>query len=151
MQTVRTNLNNNASSQYTNSDFNSMCRFNGKILGANSTGLFSIGEGSDDNGTDIDAYFTLLKSSFDTEDEKRLRFIHCNYSSNGNIAASVELDDDIVSANIPFITNTNKGYQNNRITMPRNLSWFSNCALTIKTVNGSSMSIKNIDVEFYSR
>lgn len=151
MQTVRTNLTNNVSSQYTNYDFNSMCRFNGKILGASGAGLFSLNEGTDDDGTDIDGYFTLLKSDFASMDEKRLRFIHCNYSSNGNIAASVELDDDVTSSDIPFITNTSKGYQINRIETPRNLGWFSNCAITIKNVDGSSLSIKHIDVDFYTR
>lgn len=151
MQTIATNIHINASSQFTNYDFNSMFVFNGKLWGCGENGLRILNTGSNDAGTDIDAYFTLLKSGLEVDGEKRIRFIHCNYSSDGNIAASVELDDDVTSADIEFVTDTNKGYQTRRIEPPRSLGWFSNCALTVKNVNGSSMSIKSIDVEFYKR
>lgn len=151
MQTIATNIHINAPAQFTNYDFNSMFVFNGKLWGCGENGLRILNTGDADNGTNIAAYFTLLKSDFESDDDKRLRFMHCNYSSDGNISASVELDDDITSSDIEFITDTNKGYQTQRIEIPRSLGWFSNCAVTIKNVNGSSMSIKNIDVEFYSR
>jgi len=76
MQTVRTNLSNNASTQYTNFNYNSMCRFNGIILGAGTTGLFKACCGDDDNGVNIDAYFIPYTVDFDDNHPKRLRRVY---------------------------------------------------------------------------
>ena len=76
MQTIRTNLQNKASTQYDNFNFTSMCVFNGVILGASNEGLFRACCGADDNGTDIDAYFIPYETDFGITQNKRVRRVY---------------------------------------------------------------------------
>jgi len=85
MQTIRTNLVNNASTQYTNHDFNSMILFNGIALGAGESGFHKICCGTDDNGVDIDAYFKTGSSLLNWPGKKKNRFIYLSVKTSGTI------------------------------------------------------------------
>jgi hypothetical protein len=61
-----------APSQYAGLNFNSACVFNGAILLAGDTGIYTH-DGSTDNGTVISAYFHLPSGSKDTSIAKRFR------------------------------------------------------------------------------
>jgi len=76
MQTVRTNLSNNAITQYSNFDFQSMIVFNGVIIGAGASGLRKLCCGSDDAGTGISAYFIPYTVDFNDDHPKRLRRVY---------------------------------------------------------------------------
>jgi len=89
MQTVRTNLTNNASTQYVNFNFNSMCRFNGITLGAGDAGLFKACCGDDDNGVNIDAYFIPYTIDFDDNHPKRLRRVYVAGVIDGQLKLTV--------------------------------------------------------------
>ena len=78
MQTVRTNTTINASTQYTNHNYTSMCMFNGVVIGAGPSGLFKACCGNNDNGNPIEAYFIPGTVDFGDSHNKRLRRIYVN-------------------------------------------------------------------------
>lgn len=92
MQTIRTNLKNNASTQYTNYPFTSMCMCNGKVLGAGPDGLFRLGCGDTDNGTQIDAYFEPMTSNLGYVGRTRLFFVYLEISCVNDIEIDVTID-----------------------------------------------------------
>ena len=105
MQTVRTNLNINASTQYINFNFNSMCLFNGTLLGAGTGGLFKLCCGSDDNGVNIDAYFIPYTVDFGDDHQKRLRRVYVGGLLDGDLNLTVTGNGN--SVNGPYtITHT---------------------------------------------
>lgn len=92
---IALNLSNKAASQYRNYDFNSMCYFHdGQCwIGADSTGIFKIFQGADDNETDIDAYFILPTTDLGIQNEKRIRAMYAGAESDGSIKVSLKFDD----------------------------------------------------------
>jgi len=107
MQTVRTNLTNTASTQYTNFDFTSMCMFNGVKLGAGPEGLFKLCCSDTDNGVNIDAYFIPYTVDFDDNHPKRLRRVYVAGEFNGQLNLTVTGNGD--SINGPYTITPNAG------------------------------------------
>lgn len=89
---IRMNRNNGAISQYLGVDFNSLCTFNGKVLGVNDDGLFEL-TGDTDNGADIDAFVELPTTDFGSEKQKRVRCGVFGYESDGDLTVTVTLDE----------------------------------------------------------
>jgi len=83
----------NALSQYSEFDFNSTCLFNGKVLGASSSGIFEH-SGDTDNGVDISSFFKYPSISFDIPKQKRVRRIYVNGYIGGDIEVTVITDKD---------------------------------------------------------
>jgi hypothetical protein len=81
-------------SQYANYNFNSVCRFGDKYLGANDSGIFELDSGDDDAGTDIEAFFELLTTDMGTEHQKRIRSVYVGYETNGDLLLTVKDDED---------------------------------------------------------
>ena len=145
MQTIRTNLNINASSQYTNHDFNSMFRFNGKIIGCGASGVISIGEGADDNGTDIDAYFIPHKTNFGTLNKKRERYCYLGYESDGDMTVEVTGDDETTIGPYTVSAKSTEGQQRRRVTIGNGMS--SGYLLhKFSNVDGADFAIDEIEV-----
>lgn len=90
MATVRTNLKNNAPTQYSNFDFTSMCLFNGVPIGAGPNGLFRLCCGDDDNGTDIDAYFIPVVTDFGVLERKTMRYAYLSGHCDGSVTVRAE-------------------------------------------------------------
>ena len=90
---ISTNLNNVATTQYSNYDFNSLCVFNGVALGANSDGIFSLDTADNDNSVDIDAIVELPITDFGTINPKRFRRLYFGYESGGDLAVEVKVDE----------------------------------------------------------
>ena len=83
-----------ALSQYANYNFNSMCKFNGVYLGANSSGIFKLDTGDLDGTSEIAAFFELLTSDWGIENQKRIRSIYVGYETDGQLMFKVKDDDD---------------------------------------------------------
>jgi len=92
MQTVRTNLTNGASTQYTNCNFNSMCVFNGAIIGAGDMGVRKLCCDDNDNGADINAYVKTFAFKFGHEGNKRVRFIYMTVETDGDVIVTPIVD-----------------------------------------------------------
>lgn len=76
--------NNGAVTEYTNFNFNSYAKFNGKFIAANLTGIFELG-GADDNGTNIDSSFKTGDIDIFSGSVNRLRDAYVTFSSDGDI------------------------------------------------------------------
>ena len=107
MQTVRTNLTNNASTQYTNFNYTSMCMFNGVKLGAGPGGLFRICCSDKDNTVNINAYFIPYTVDFDDNHPKRLRRVYVAGIISGEVKLTVTGNGN--SVNGPYNITPNAG------------------------------------------
>jgi len=92
--TINLNLKRNAAAQWTNFNFNSMCVFNGKLIGANEDGLFTLLDADDDNGTDIDAFFELPTTDLGISNTKKVRFSYFSGETSGDLKIKYQVDDD---------------------------------------------------------
>lgn len=93
MRTFDTNILSRASSEYSNFFFDSMVRFNGKLVGANGDGIFTL-EGTDDDGVEIYAYIELADLDLGIDLRKSIRFIDATYESDGDLLISILMDDN---------------------------------------------------------
>ena len=82
-----------AASQYAGWNFNSMCKFGDKYLGADENGVFTLDEGDYDNSELIPAFFELLTSDYGTRNPKKIRSMYFGYESDGNLLLTVKTDD----------------------------------------------------------
>lgn len=92
MLSIVMNLKNQALTQYSNYDFNSIVEFEGKVYGASESGLFTLEDASTDNGTVIAAYFEFWIGDASAINMKRIRALHFGFEANGNM--TVEITDD---------------------------------------------------------
>lgn len=126
MQVVRTNLKINASTQYSNFNYNSMCVFNGQVLGAGANGLMNTCEGDDDYGTNIDAYFIPIMTNFGTLNPKRLWSVYVGVVADADLLMTLSGDDSTIEAEYSIPINTDKTNQTVKVTVskiPLNAYW----------------------------
>ena len=90
--TLRQNTRINATTQYRDFDFNSLAVFNGQIIGANDSGIFTH-SGDKDNGDDIYAYFLPNMTDFGDHRQKRVRKGFVGYQTDGTIRLTVYDDE----------------------------------------------------------
>lgn len=86
------NAKNSALSNYDNFSFNSMTRFNGVELMANSSGIFAI-SGNLDESAIIDAYARLGVTDFGTNKHKRVEDAYIGYRADGEMRLKVIVDE----------------------------------------------------------
>ena len=139
MQSVRVNLSLNAASQYTNFNYNSMCRFNGVILGAGDAGVFKACCGTSDNGTNIAAYFTTLLTNFGSLDLKRAWYVYLGGQGGG--ATLTVTKDEATTENYQIAALSAQGAK--RIPVGKKTAW-TYCALKISNLAGADFSIDTI-------
>jgi len=82
-----------APSQYSNYNFNSMCRFGSRVLGANEDGIFIVGAAEKDGEEDINARFRTPLTDFNAINQKRLRRLYVGYQTDGKLEVSVRADE----------------------------------------------------------
>ena len=143
MQTIRTNLKINASTQYTNTNFKGMCRFNGQTIAAGATGLFRLGCGSDDNGTDISTYFIPLLSDLGEKTEKRAEFLYLGYQADGNLNVSLTGDEKTTIGPYTIETDLTKGQQRRRVKLGRGMA-FTYGSFKIENIDGAYFAVDSI-------
>lgn len=149
MQTIRTNLKNNASTQYTNYNFTSMCVCNGKVLGAGPDGLFRLGCEDQDNGAIIEAYFTPVKTDLGIHNEKRIDQAYLGFKCDGSLGFEITGEDDETIGPYLF-TAKDTSYQTRRTTPGRGFYW-TYVSLKITNINGSNFSINKLDLLVQSK
>jgi hypothetical protein len=82
-----------ATTQYQDFEYNSMVKFAGKYFAANSTGLHAISDDySDDNGTNIIAFFEMATTDFGVKTEKRLRSLYIGYSAANDLTIEISTE-----------------------------------------------------------
>ena len=94
MLTLCMNRRSRATTQFSNFDFNSMVRFQGKTLGATTSGISIIGEDNTDAGAGIDAFTEFPLSELGTEQQKRIRRVYIGGEFEGNrIKVTIKNDE----------------------------------------------------------
>jgi len=145
MQTIRTNLKNSASTQYTNFNYTSMCRFNGVLLGAGQGGLFKACCGTDDNGTKIDAYFILPLTDLAVSGLKRLWYTIIGLICDGSITCDVTYDGYTAGTQLTLTPKT-VHRQGIKKLFKNKSTKHSYMQMKISNVNGKYFSIDTISV-----
>ena len=117
MLTLDTNLKTaNATTQYTNFNFNSFVTFKGVALAADDLGIFSL-EGGSDNGEAINAYFEPVVSDIGIIGPKRMRYIYTELRLHGSLDIQISVDDGI--AQVYQITDVDLRARRHRTTVSR--------------------------------
>ncbi len=145
MQTVATNLNVGASTQYLNHDFNSMCRFNGATLAAGASGLCKIGTGDNDAGVAIPAYFVPTMTNFGDMRQKRARYAYFGYECSGKLQITLYGDENATIGPYTLAANALKGEQRRRVTLGRGAA-FTYAKVKVANVDGSDFAVDLIHV-----
>jgi len=145
MQTVRTNLKHPmlAASQYTNNDYNSMCVFNGVILGAGDGGVRKLCCGNLDGATAISASFTPHLSDFGVDRPKRFRYLYFGGEYAGNMTVTVVTDQKKTCAAKTLTTTGKTGQHRPSVTAER-VTPFMYATIKVANVAGAYFAVDSI-------
>jgi hypothetical protein len=145
MNTIRTNIKTNASTQYSNFDIVSMCEFNGEVLGAGPDGLFKLNTGCFDGADQIDAHMVLPTSTLGNPGKKRARQGWIEGECTGAMSISLTGDDKTTIGPYTATFAVEDGAQRRRVVFGKGLKW-NYGKFRIANVNGSKFSIDAIDI-----
>ena len=79
--------------QYVGWDFNSIACFNGKHIGANSDGVFELGESTTDDGKGIKAWIKTPTHDYGSAHQKRVRSAYIGGETDGKLTFSIFADE----------------------------------------------------------
>ena len=139
------NIRNKALTAYQNYNFNSLCRFNGKNLGASNTGIFDL-EASDMDGLDfVDWNIRTGYIDLHQKAKKRLKQVWFSYSSNGDlILTAIQMDGVTYEYPLDGIYMTETGI---RVKIGKGIK-HKYLALDLKNVDGASLDLDVIKLHF---
>jgi hypothetical protein len=128
-------------------NFNSICSFNEKIVGANEFGIFEFGA-DDDNGTAITAFFQIASSDLGETKQKRIsKASMAGYWSDGGMKVSVIYDDQLSSAHsLPPMDTEDQNvleFDINTLDTGRFIG------VRVDNIDGSDFSVNAIDIEIF--
>lgn len=152
MQTLRTNLVNNASSQYANFNLNSMCVFGNTILGAGDHGLYQLccSDTANDNGDDIEAYFVPATTDFGLTERKAVRYAYLGGESNGSVLVEATGDGAKTSGPHECSFLGNEEQQQRRVSFGRGLR-ANFLKMKVSNASGSTFKVDSIFVHVDSK
>lgn len=135
---------------FCNFNFNSFCRFNGKLYGATVDGLYQI-SGDTDDGAPISCHVDTPVSDWGTDRVKRVRYLLVSAEADGSLQLSVldRLDNSIGTQNVDA-----SGIQENPAIFRTTFGKKSNgrfFKFRISNVAGSFISINAMSAFFISR
>ena len=138
-----------ATTQFTNYPFNSMVKFGNTYLGASSEGIYLL-DGSDDDGSEIEAYFEPITTDFGADNPKRMRFIYLGYEAQGDLELTLKADDKDTETITCEAESTKTGQQRRRVPATRELQgryW----NIQVKNMDGCDFAVDSIDVRMIAR
>jgi len=95
--------------QYVGWDFNSICKFNGKMIGANADGIFELGKSTTDDGVGIRAWIKTPTHDYGSAYQKRVRAGYIGGEADGKLTFSIFADEQE-----PVVTQIEKPGQRQR-------------------------------------
>ena len=140
-KTIVMNVKNRAITEYTNYCFNSLCCFNGRYLGANSSGIFPL-SGDDDNGTAIDAHIKTATADVGKGQPKKLRDAWI-FARKGLMTFTVIADEDNEFTYNADVENSK--IHEERVKIGRGIKG-RGFSFILANVDGSDFDIDNISV-----
>lgn len=132
-----------APTQYAGINFDSMCVFNGKIIGAGADGICEM-TGDTDLGTTISAFFQLPSTDLGTPKIKKLRSLIFSGYYSGNIKVTVVKDNN-ESTEYTINLNGVVDHRSNKIDLNSD-DVGRYIGLVVENINGSDFSVDAIDV-----
>lgn len=135
-----------AASQYDNYDFNSLCVFNGRLLGSNEAGIFELETGKTDAGEDINALVGFPRTNFGILRDKRIRYLLFGYRATGQLKVKITPNENVNSAEINDLEPTELGRQSaQKVYFSRDLrgAYFE---IEISNADGAVFSVDAIDM-----
>ncbi len=142
-KTIVSNTRNFAISEYTNFGFNSMCKFNGKYLYANSNGIYE-GGGDNDDGAQIDASYKTGAIDTYTTEIQRLRDCYLIFRSDGDIQL-FSVGDEINSRTYHITGSHATTIHERRVKFERGIK-DRHFNFGISNVNGSSLEVDSAKI-----
>ena len=141
---IHTNLALRAVTQFMGFQFNSLAVAHGKVLGVNSSGLFTVLDGSEsDNGTEIDAWFATPDLDLGATNPKRLRFIHVGGVIESDLDVEIIPDGDEAAAATITVDAASGGLRGKRVACPRSVVGH-HLRLKFANKNGEKFAINRI-------
>lgn len=145
MQTIRTNLNINASTQYTNFNYTSMCMFNGLVIAAGAGGLFKLCCGDDDNTVAIDAYFIPSTVDFNDDHQKRLRRVYVGGTLDGKLNLTITGNGNSINGPYTITHNADETTQVKMFAINRGIGYkWVYADFKFENVDGSFFAIDSV-------
>ncbi len=143
MPTIDLNLLLKAPTQYTNIDFNSYANFAGKQLAVSATGLYQVCCGDDDDGTDIDAYFSLGGTDLGIQKPKVVSHVYSMVKSSSDMLLDVQVDNKVAVSYT--MTKSTTGLQRIRTTLAKgSRGWY--WKFTLKNKDGYAFDVDAIQL-----
>jgi hypothetical protein len=137
------NIRNQALTLYTNYNFNSLCRFNGKHFGATSAAIYDLDTGTTDSGTLIPWNFRTGYLDMSYKADKRLRQAYLSYKTDGNLILTiVQPDGTSYEYSLEGIETTETEL---RVKFGKGLN-SKYLALDISNIDGSSITLDNLEL-----
>lgn len=82
-----------AVTEFQNYNYDSYCKLGSTLYGAGADGIYELDSSGTDNGTAIDAQFTLGNVDFGSEYLKRVESLYAAYRSTGDVLVTVTMDE----------------------------------------------------------
>ncbi len=142
-KTIVSNTRNFAISEYTNFGFNSMCKFNGKYLYANSNGIYEGGGGNDDGAQIHASYKTGAIDTYTTEIQ-RLRNCYLIFRSDGDIQL-FSVGDEINARAYYISSSVGSTIHERRVKLERGIR-DRHFNFGISNINGSSLEVDSAKI-----
>ena len=149
---LHTNLKNMASAQFDGVDFKSIMIFDGKCVGANADGLFTIGSNdrdqyinADSTGTAIAASLEPAQADLDISNQKRLRKLYIGHESDGELQVVVKFDGEATGKTFSFSPEGTANKQRSAIVNCRRDQKGRYFSTKIQNVDGCDFSVDTID------
>lgn len=143
VRTLVTNTRNFGISEYANFGFNSMCKFNGKYLYANSGGIYE-GGGDNDNGSQIVASYKTGAVDIYATEKQRLRDAYLTFRSNGDIQL-FGVGDEINTRVYPVTGSPGSNIHERRVKFERGIK-DRHFNFGISNVNGSTLEVDSVKI-----
>ena len=132
-------------SQYSNYNFNSMCKFGDKYLGANENGIFELNSGELDVAALIESIIELLTTDLGVSNQKRIRSVYVGYEADGDLLLVVYDDDSNQREFILDPNHTDNEQSSAKVPVGRDGKgryW----TFRIENIAGADFSIDNIEL-----
>lgn len=133
-----------ATSQFSNYNFNSMCKFGNKLLGANEDGIFELDAADKDNSVDIPAHFVLGPTDFGAEQEKRIRSAYVSGRLDGRMKVEVSGDEGEILSQELVPENNQLRITHHKISVGRDVRG-KYLRLKMSNLFGADFTISNIN------
>jgi hypothetical protein len=140
---IALNTENFAPSQYAGLNFNSLCVFNGEILGAGETGLVEL-TGEDDDGTEIYSLFQIPSTDLGLPKVKKVRSLVISGYTKGNLLITA-VADNTEKTEYVVVSSGEIGTNNFKVDLS-SIDEGRFVGLIVENINGADFSIDAMDL-----